>query len=108
MNSTLGRNVTNRRHEINMTQEQLAELSNLSINYISKIERGSATKISAKTLHQLSIGLNTSMENLLAENPAHTNHIGPYQRELLNYLQQYEIDKAELISKNILNILRNS
>lgn len=106
MNNTLGRNVTSRRHQINMTQEQLAELSNLSINYISKIERGSATKISANTLHKLSIGLSTPMENLLISNPTHKNHIGPYQQELLSYLQQYDIDKAELISKSILNILK--
>ncbi|WP_421721941.1 helix-turn-helix domain-containing protein, partial [Bacillus amyloliquefaciens] len=45
MNKTIGKNITARRHQLKMTQEQLAELSNLSVNYISKIERGTTPKI---------------------------------------------------------------
>ena len=67
MNKTIGKNITARRHQLKMTQEQLAELSNLSVNYISKIERGTTPKISAKTLYQLAKSLNVSMENLLKE-----------------------------------------
>lgn len=40
MEQQLGKNIANRRHELNMTQQQLAKLSNLSINFISRLERG--------------------------------------------------------------------
>lgn len=54
MNKTIGKNITARRHQLKMTQEQLAELSNLSVNYISKIERGTTPKISAKNTLSIS------------------------------------------------------
>lgn len=36
----LGKNIVNRRHELKMTQQTLAERSDLSINFISRLERG--------------------------------------------------------------------
>lgn len=107
MNKTIGKNITARRHQLKMTQEQLAELSNLSVNYISKIERGTTPKISAKTLYQLAKSLNVSMENLLKEKATYKINIGPYQQQLETYLNQYPREKAEQLSKSILKLLKS-
>lgn len=107
MNKTIGKNITARRHQLKMTQEQLAELSNLSVNYISKIERGTTPKISAKTLYQLAKSLNVSMENLLKEKATYKINIGPYQQQLETYLNQYPREEAEQLSKSILKLLKS-
>ena len=44
MNNYLGKNIATQRHAARMTQEQLAELSDTTINYLSKIERGLSSK----------------------------------------------------------------
>ncbi|MDF4187286.1 helix-turn-helix domain-containing protein [Ligilactobacillus salivarius] len=107
MNKTIGKNITARRHQLKMTQEQLAELSNLSVNYISKIERGTTPKISAKTLYQLAKSLNVSMENLLKEKATYKINIGPYQQQLETYLNQYPREEAEQLSKSIQKLLKS-
>lgn len=107
MNKTIGKNITARRHQLKMTQEQLAELSNLSVNYISKIERGTTPKISTKTLYQLAKSLNVSMENLLKEKATYKINIGPYQQQLETYLNQYPREEAEQLSKSILKLLKS-
>lgn len=107
MNKTIGKNITARRHQLKMTQEQLAELSNLSVNYISKIERGTTPKINAKTLYQLAKSLNVSMENLLKEKATYKINIGPYQQQLETYLNQYPREEAEQLSKSILKLLKS-
>lgn len=107
MNKTIGKNITARKHQLKMTQEQLAELSNLSVNYISKIERGTTPKISAKTLYQLAKSLNVSMENLLKEKATYKINIGPYQQQLETYLNQYPREEAEQLSKSILKLLKS-
>ena len=43
MNNYLGKNIAAQRHTARMTQEQLAELSDMTINYLSKIERGGSS-----------------------------------------------------------------
>ncbi|MGR3741540.1 helix-turn-helix domain-containing protein [Companilactobacillus sp. DQM5] len=53
-----------------ITQEKLAELSNLSINYISKIERTDGQNISIKSLFAISEALEINPSELLSlENP---------------------------------------
>jgi len=49
MDNNVGANIAQERHNQGMTQEQLAELSDLTINYLSKVERGAAKQISANT-----------------------------------------------------------
>ncbi|GFI60242.1 helix-turn-helix transcriptional regulator [Limosilactobacillus reuteri] len=107
MNKTIGKNITTRRHQLKITQEQLAELSNLSVNYISKIERGTTPNISAKTLYRLAKGLNVPMENLLKEEATYTTNIGPYQQQLETFLNQYPREEAEQLSKSILKLLKS-
>lgn len=57
-------NVKKIRIEKNMTQEQLAEKSNLSANYIGEIERENR-KVSIDTIEKIAAGLEVNPSELL-------------------------------------------
>lgn len=57
MKNNVGGNIARERHNQHMTQEQLAELSDLTINYLSKIERGTIKQVGANTLFRISKAL---------------------------------------------------
>lgn len=60
----LGRRIRARRRQINMTQEQLAELTNLSIPHTSHIETGK-TKVSLESLAKIANALHTTPDELM-------------------------------------------
>lgn len=60
----VGTRIKNCRQAMNLTQEQLAELIDVSPHYIYEIERGSKT-MSLYTLYDLSTSLNVSTDYLL-------------------------------------------
>ena len=109
MNNDVGKNISQERHNQDMTQEQLAELSDLTINYLSKVERGVAKQISANTLYKISKALGLSMDSLM--NGVKTQPIdqgGPNQRQLNTYLNRFDNESRESISKQILELLKVS
>ena len=59
----LGRRVKYLRHHSNLTQAQLAENTNLSVNYVSEIETG-VTSPTLKTLLKLAQELNVEVKEL--------------------------------------------
>lgn len=108
MQQILGKNIAQRRHELGMTQQQLAELSNLSINFISRLERGRSADVSSATLLRLSTALATSMDHLMSNQLAnHDKHQGPQLAKLINTLSSYDYFKSEHLSKIILELLNN-
>ncbi len=62
-----GKNVKIERIKKDLTQEQLAEIMNVSQNYIANIERGKANMSLAK-IYELSKFLNVNIEKLLIFN----------------------------------------
>ena len=109
MEQQLGKNIANRRHELNMTQQQLAELSNLSINFISRLERGGSNDVSSTTLLRLATALGTSMDSLMINQTSTGTepHRGPQLTKLINNLENYDYSKTEHLSKIILELLEN-
>lgn len=59
----IGTRIKSARHDAGMTQEQLAELIDVSPHYIYEIERGSKA-MSIQTLEKLSIALHQSIDFL--------------------------------------------
>lgn len=108
--NTLGRNISHERKQQNMTQEQLAEFSDLTVNYLSKIERGIAKKVSAESLYRIAKALNVSMESFFSKEGPIPQKLekGPYQKQLANYLSTLEVDKTEVICKHLLEVLKIS
>lgn len=101
----LSKNIVNRRKFLNLTQEQLAESSDITVNYLSKLERNHIKDIKLSTLKRLSKSLNLSIDTLINGEDVQ-NYRGPYQQKLESILNQYDIEKAEKTSKNILNLLK--
>ena len=64
----LGRQVLARRKEKELSQTELADLTGISRNYVSLIERGEATSISMKVLNQLAVALDTTSAELTGAN----------------------------------------
>ena len=65
------KNVVKYRKEANLSQEKLAELSDLSPNYIGEIERN-ARKVSIDTIEKIAVGLNVKPNELLEEKEKET------------------------------------
>lgn len=63
-NIHLGSKIRKYRHLAGMTQEELAEYSNLSVNYISKIEREKKQNVSIEKLVDICNALNISVEEI--------------------------------------------
>lgn len=61
----LGDNIRRKRKQLGLTQEDLAELSNLSVNFISKIERTSNQNISLQKLDAIAKSSNISSVDLI-------------------------------------------
>lgn len=57
----IGRNIKAERLRKDITQEQFAELINMSLSYVSKVEQG-LTSPTAMALFKMSIVLNVPME----------------------------------------------
>ena len=106
----LGRNISHERKQQKMTQEQLAEFSDLTVNYLSKIERGIAKKVSAESLYRIAKALNVSMESFFSKEEPTPQELekGPYQKQLANYFSNLEADKAEAICKHLVALLKLS
>ncbi len=60
----LGREVSRRRKQLNLTQEMLADRAGISRNYVSLIERGEVGNISIKVLNELANALDTTPAEL--------------------------------------------
>ena len=89
----IGERIKEARGIKNVTQEKLAELVDVSVAYISKVERGG--QINLKKLAQISLVLEASMEflvtGIVAEDKSHLN------RELYDILINCTPEKQRLI-----------
>lgn len=60
----LGRLALQRRKELGLSQQALADRAGISRNYVSLIERGKAYNISVKILHQLAAALICALQSV--------------------------------------------
>ena len=94
----IGVNISQKRKSLNMTQEELSNRADISTNYVSRLERG-------ETLFNIAKGLNTTMEDLMGDGINKEHIFGYYQTKLINTLSNIDNDKAEKLSKSILDLL---
>lgn len=105
MENNLSQNIVAQRHAMHLTQEKLAEEAGMSVNFLSKLERGASKTVSAETLQHLANALDVSMEELMSG--AEKTHLtkGPYEIKLSKLLDSYSQDQREAICKGLLMIL---
>lgn len=102
--NNLGANIRARRHELGITQEQLSNNTGLSINYISRLEVGTANNVSAKTPSHIAEVLKTSMDKLM-HGSTDKAEMGFYQKKLWQALNEMDEKQAEQVSKNVLGLI---
>jgi len=66
LHKRLGETIRARREAIDLSQEKLAELADLSRNYIGEVERGE-TNVSIEALAGIAKALRTRIRNLVAD-----------------------------------------
>ena len=109
IDNNLGKNIATERYQQKMTQEQLAEFSDLTINYLSKIERDQAKKISAESLYKIAQAFNVSINDLMEAKATTTKAPqvkDTYQRQLENYLSQLDVEQSENICKFLIKLIK--
>lgn len=105
-NINIGKLIKQVRKNSHMTQETLAEKSDLSVNFISRIERTDNQNISWKNIEAISSAMGLSVIELLQVNEEKTQKRGLYLTKLLSILEEMDDLKSEELSKNIIDIIR--
>lgn len=103
-NIRVGRKIQSIRKERGLTQEELAERSNLSVNYISKIERTEEQNITLRSLLLVANALTIDMGEILLTAPSREMG-GFYTNMLVDKLVELDPKIADNISKKILELI---
>lgn len=104
----IGLRIGNYRRDLKMSQAELAELTDLSVGYISHIETGSK-KASLEVLVRVASVLNVTVDRLLLGNQvSDKNSYTPEIRELLDDCSNYEKAVIFDTARNLKKSLRNN
>jgi transcriptional regulator with XRE-family HTH domain len=114
VNINLGEEISRRRREQKLTQEDLAELSDLSVNFISRLERTKDQNISIQKLDSIARALNTSTPDIInnaysAKNIKPENHVNNtpiFIQKVTNELRKLPDDQAERVCKSLIVLLK--
>ncbi len=114
MNINLGEEISRRRREQKLTQEDLAELSDLSVNFISRLERTKDQNISIQKLDSIARALNTTTPDIInnayrvkkikTEGPV--NNTPVFIQKVNNELRKLPAAKAERVCKSLIVLLK--
>lgn len=115
MNINLGEEISRRRRSQKLTQEDLAELSDLSINFISRLERTKNQNISIQKLDSIAQALNTTTPDIInnaynfKEIAEETNQDNSpvFIQKVINELRKLPKDKAEQVCKSLIVLLKD-
>lgn len=94
--------IHNRRKQLNLTIEQLAEKSNVSISLISRIERGDVANISINKLADIAKALDLELINFFS----YPQFSDIPTVELLQYMGSLTEENRKEFSKSILKIIK--
>lgn len=89
----LGEKIKRTRKKKGLTQEQLAELIDISPRNLSGIEKG-IYFLKAETLDRIISALDTTAEELFSTE--HIKNSDELVKEIINYLHQYKDEKSKL------------
>lgn len=94
----LGKKLKALRFERDITQEQLAELADLNVTYISQLERGQKSP-TLDTLDKLANAFDITLSSLLTFSP-HKEYASVHEEQLDKLLLEYSEKIRILYSKN--------
>lgn len=102
--NNLGEKIRKRRIELKLTQEKLAEISGLSINFISNIESNNQN-ISLKNLLILAESLQIDLSILLSEKDNNYQQSNYFLNKINQKINSLPEEQANSISKHIFYLL---
>lgn len=103
---SIGENIAKYRRKHNLTQEQLANLSDLTSNYLSKIERGVADNFSAINLVRIAQALGVSVDDLI-DHETQLPDKRVYQAKLNALLDEMNDQQSEHLSRLLVDIIQS-
>src|SRR5699024_5582077 len=116
VNINLGEEISRRRREQKLTQEDLAELSDLSVNFISRVERTKDQNISIQKLDSIAKALNTTTPDIINNayrakkikpEKIHDNNTPFIIKKSFNQLRKSPHPNAERLSKSLISLLKD-
>lgn len=110
----LGNTIRNKRKQLGLTQEDLAELSNLSVNFISRLERTNNQNISLQKLDAIAHALNVSSVELIKPTNKDNKNINVideqnsyFLNKLITELRKFPKERSEEISKHLFYVIKS-
>ncbi|WP_282709185.1 helix-turn-helix transcriptional regulator [Ligilactobacillus sp. Marseille-Q7487] len=97
----LGKIIRTKRQQLDMTIEQLAEASNSSVSFISKLELGRLDNLKLKKLEEILNALNLSFADIFSYPPITDSET----IQLISLLSNLPEEKRRILSKAILQIV---
>lgn len=115
MSVNLGDEISRRRRDQRLTQEDLAELSDLSVNFISRLERTKDQNISIQKLDSIAQALNTTTPDIINNayrvkkvyNEPSKDTNPAYVKKVVNELRKLSNRDAERVSKSLIVLLKS-
>lgn len=114
MSVNLGQEISRRRREQKLTQEDLAELSDLSVNFISRLERTKDQNVSIQKLDSIAQALNTTTPDIInnayrskkVKNDSTPDSTPVFIQKVTNELRKLPADKAERVCKSLIVLVK--
>lgn len=114
MGNDIGSEIRKRRKALNLTQEDLAELSDISVNFLSQLERTNNQNISIKKLDSIAKALNSNTPEIVSsaykdshntdKEKANTNQY--FFNKLVTELEKLPKNTSERVSKHFYYIIK--
>ena len=105
MSNNLGSNIRKERMKQQITQEKLAEISGLSLNFISRLERTNTNNVSVKNVIKIANALGVPLIELLSSsNKGQVDY--PVTQRLNHMLTNMPKEESEEYASEFINILR--
>lgn len=103
-NINIGSKIRQQRIKKHMTQEKLAEYSDLSINFISKLERGQKTNISINKLLDICNALDITVSELL-DDDLNKSSLPSSTKKLITMLRNLDSKDSSELSTNLIPLV---
>lgn len=103
-----GENIRKYRRKRGLTQEKLAELSNTSTDFLSRVELGKVGNVSIGKLNAIANALNVDLVDIIKFNPdilKDDDTVSPQVKILTQQLQKLGPHKADKIAAHLSDII---
>ncbi|MFL1696399.1 helix-turn-helix domain-containing protein [Weissella kandleri] len=104
---SIGTNIKQQRKKSNLSQEKLAELSNISTNYLSRIKRSTDDNMSVHVLISIANSLDTNIIELIDLSISSDSKTNIKIKQLNNEIFAIDKDKIDNVINLIIELVKN-